>query len=72
MSHIFMTKNREYKHGVQGVEWLYVPTPLLIYYVWWLDEENGGYEVLRSVDNALLYTCFALAIFAFVMGATVL
>jgi len=27
---------------------------------------------LRSVDNALLYSCFALAIFAFVMGSTVI
>ena len=64
----FYTRNREHARGVQGFAWLYFPSPLTIPYVVWYSEEDGGFTLVRTVDNMLLAICFGFALFAGNMG----
>ena len=68
----FYTKNREHQRGVQGLTWLYFPSPLTIPYVLWYSEEEGGFTVARTVDNMLLAICVGFALFAGNMGVSCL
>lgn len=57
---------------MQGFTWLYLPSPFVLPYVLFFSEENGGYPLIRTLDNFLFLTCLAFCAFALTMAVGVL
>ncbi len=66
----FYTENAIKGVGVQGVTWLYPPTTNSLVYIF-VPNHMGGFTVLRTVDNILLYVCVGFACFAGYIGGGV-
>ena len=69
---LFYTQNAKRGVGVQGFTWLYLPTPFLGPYIFYFSEADGGYPLIRTVDNFLFLICAAFCLFALSMGFGVL
>ena len=69
---LFYSQNATRGIGVQGITWFYLPTPFIAPYIFYFSEADGGYPVIRTVDNFLFLTCAAFCLFALSMGFGVL
>ena len=67
-----LTNNPRHGHGIQGFTWLYLPTPFHAPWMFFISVENGGYELLRTVDNFLVIFQICWGIFAFCIPIEVL
>jgi palmitoyltransferase len=69
---LFYTQNVERGVGVQGITWIYLPTPFIAPYVFYFSEADGGYPIFRTLDNFLFLICLAFCLFALTIMITVL
>ena len=69
---LFYTQNVRRGVGVQGITWFYVPTPFIAPYIFYYSEAEGGYPIIRTLDNFLLLICTAFCLLAFTIALTVL
>ena len=61
------TQNARLNVGVQGITWLYFPWPTLYLRIFYYSIEEGGYDLLRTIDNFMLLVIFFFGLFALSM-----
>ena len=62
------TVNIERNEGVMGLTWLFPPTPFHALYIFWYPLDQGGFHILRTIDNFLVIQVLFIACFTMYMA----
>ena len=68
----FYTYNRQRQIGVQGLTWLFLPTPFHIPWMFYFSEADGGYNTYVVIDTILAFNTAGLTFFLTMMPLSVL
>ena len=66
------TVNPIRQEGCQGLSWMFLPGPHNYLNIFWLNEQDGGFGSLRTLDNFVMIWCIQLASFCIGISFVVL